>query len=452
MTPRSDLSDLPLADSAPNPRSPAADDHHILQPGTFKHGANATSIHPWLFCILMIPFGAGSGYVSVTLGSLLERGGVSVKEVAWLLSLSVLPHTLKVFWAPLVDVSLSPKWWYLISGLLTAVSVGMLGAFPADKSGLAALGWCVLLGGVAASVLGMAVDSLMAHGTAEEAKGRAGGWSQAGNLGGSGLGGGLGLLIAVRVPELWMASGFIALLCAFCCLPLVWLPSSAREFKGSTILTLLKATLLDVWRTVRVRRGILALLLCVVPLGIGASSGLWSIMAPEWNTGPDTVAVVTGVLGGLVSAAGCLAGGFICDRWSRQACYVGFGLAVCVAGLAMAFFPHTPAMFITTTLLISFTTGMSWAGYAAFVLEAIGRGAAATKFSAFAWLANMPIYYMNLVNGWSQEKWGTTGMIQFEAAMGVAGAVVFLIAAKFLLPPRHESGTPSVPPAPVPGG
>jgi hypothetical protein len=72
---------------------------------------------------------------------------------------------------------------------------------------------------------------------------------------------------------------------------------------------------------------------------------------------------------------------------------------------------------------------MSWAAYAAFVLEAIGKGAASTKFTVFATLANIPIYYMNHVNGWSAAKWGTNGMLYFEAAMGVAGAISFVTVA-----------------------
>ena len=187
---------------------------------SYATGDFSRYVHPWLFLVLMIPFGASSGYVSVTLGALLEQGGVSVKEVAALLALSVLPHTLKFLWSPVVDVTLTPKKWYLLSALPTAGTVALLGAYPANTAGLGALSVVAFMGGLMTTVLGMTVDSLMAHCTADELKGRAGGWAMAGNLGGSGIGGGLGLLIAVRVPEQWMASGFIGLLCALCCLAL----------------------------------------------------------------------------------------------------------------------------------------------------------------------------------------------------------------------------------------
>lgn len=403
---------------------------------------NSRAVHPWLFLVLMIPFGAASGYAATVLGYLLKRGGVSGLEIGSLLALGTLPHTWKFIWSPVVDLTLSPKKWYAISTLLTALALGMFGAFPESSRSLGALSVFVFLGGCATSFIGMAVDSLMAHCTPEEAKGRAGGWCQAGNLGGSGLGGGLGLLLALHWPEHWMASALIAGICALCCLALGGMPSPPREIRGDTVGQLIMAVLRDTWGVVRVRRGMLALLLCIVPLGIGASSALWSAMGSEWGASGETIAVVTGVMGGLVSATGCLAGGFLCDRWNRQSCYVGFGLLVAAAGALMGAAPRTPVMFTVFTLSMSFAAGMSWAGYTAFVLEAIGRGAAATKFTAFASIANVPIFYMQVVNGWALSKWGSAGMLYFEAALGGLGALIFLLAAWLLL--REARKMPAV--------
>ncbi len=393
----------------------------------------------------MIPFGVVAGYVAVTLGSQLGRAGVSVEKIAALGALVTLPHTFKFFWSPLVDVTLSQKKWYVISVLLTAVGVASLGFFPANESGLLAFGFAAFLGSLASTVVGMAVESLMAHCTAEELKGRAGGWFMAGNLGGSSVGGGLGLFMVERVSEPWMASCIVAGLCLLCALALFGLPSPARDLQERGVFPLIGESLRDLWRTVCQRRGKLALILCFLPLGIGASSGLWAALAPEWNASPDLVALVTGVVGGLVSAAGCIAGGFICDRRDRQTSYVWFGILVAVAGIALAMLPRTPAMFTAGTLVFSFVTGLSWAGYSAFVLEAIGKGAAATKYSAFASLANAPIAYMALFNGAVQTRMGTSGMLYMEAAMGLLAAVVFIFTARRLLPHRAAAGVKPAP-------
>ena len=56
------------------------------------------------------------------------------------------------------------------------------------------------------------------------------------------------------------------------------------------------------------------LVLLASPIGIGAASNLWSAVAPDWRASPNTVALITGALGGVISAIGCVAGGSIADR------------------------------------------------------------------------------------------------------------------------------------------
>ena len=47
------------------------------------------------------------------------------------------------------------------------------------------------------------------------------------------------------------------------------------------------------------------------------------------------IALVTGVLGGIVSAAGCLVGGYWCDRMDRKTAYALYGLLQAVCAIAM---------------------------------------------------------------------------------------------------------------------
>ena len=47
----------------------------------------------------------------------------------------------------------------------------------------------------------------------------------------------------------------------------------------------------------------------------------------------------------------------------------------------------------------------------------------------------MPIAYMTLVDGWGHARWGASGMLNVEAAIGVLGIIVF-VAVAMALPPR----------------
>ena len=106
----------------------------------------------------------------------------------------------------------------------------------------------------------------------------------------------------------------------------------------------------------------------------------------------------------------------------------------------MALAPRTEAMYVVFTLIYALITGLTYAGFTAFVLEAIGMGAAATKYNVMASLSNTPIYVMTQVDGWAHTHWGPGGMLYAEAIGGAIGLAVF-IAVTALLPRRESTAT-----------
>ena len=170
--------------------------------------------------VLILPFGMMSGYLTVAVAYLLTQAGVSVELVAGLIAISFIPHTWKFLWAPIADTTLGRKTWYVIACVLSAAGFWATGAFPATRGGLAALTVVVVVSNVAVTFLGMSVESLMAYEAPDDEKGRAGGWFQAGNLGGAGLGGGAGLWLAQHLAAPWMAGAVLGLVCLLCCIAL----------------------------------------------------------------------------------------------------------------------------------------------------------------------------------------------------------------------------------------
>jgi len=102
--------------------------------------------------------------------------------------------------------------------------------------------------------------------------------------------------------------------------------------------------------------GLLALILCFLP-SIGRGLELWSAVADDWRASAGAVELVTGVLNGVVSAVGCLAGGWICDRMNRKGAYALYGVLQGVCAVAMALAPRTEAMYVVFTLVYAFVTG-----------------------------------------------------------------------------------------------
>jgi MFS family permease len=391
--------------------------------------ANAVKpAHPFLFFIFFIPFGIFSGYLTVTLGFLFVRSGVSVQQFAALSGMNLVPQMFKFLWAPAVDSTLSLKKWYLIATLVTACCIFSTGIIPIDAQHLTAYTVMVLVCSFARSFISAAIGGMGAHCTSPALKGKVGGYSQAGNLGGGALGGGLGLLLAQHSGNPLVPAGILALFCVACCLALLFITEPVSTIKVKKISTTVGNVYKDVWQTLKTNRGFLALLLNLVPLGTGAAGFLFAAVAKDWHAGATIVEFVTGFWSGIVIIVGCILGGFICDLVDRQKAFVWFSILQGACCVGMAFCPHVPVMYIIWTITYALINGFVNAGYASFTLEAVNRGAAASKYELYSSMAYLPLYFMFWVLGITYAKWGAFGMLNTEAVIAVIAAVIYFTA------------------------
>jgi len=218
-----------------------------------------------------------------------------------------------------------------------------------------------------------------------------------------------------------------------CSLGLIGIQEPVRRASVSLI-GALREVVIDLRDTiVRSRTGLLAMILCFLPVGSAAAVGLFSAIAGRWNTSADAVALYTGVLGGVVAAVGCLAGGWLSDQMDRKRAYAVTGVFLAVVAVGMALAPHTQVGYAVFTLTYQFGSGLAYGAFTGFVLEAIGRGAVATKYNALASLSNIPIWYMTQIDGAVSDTSGPDVMLYVDAASEVLGVVVFLTIAFLLL-------------------
>ncbi len=412
---------------------------------------NVRPTPPWLFAFTILPFGAAVGYVTIAAPFWLEQRQVSLAAIGAVSGISMAPHAFKFAWAPLVDLGGRRRRWFLLTALLTAAALVALSLLSDPSRHLLAFTVLATLAQVAGTTAAVAADGLMAITTRAGDQGKAGGWRMAGNVGFTGLLGALALGIAGRssVP---IAGGVLGVLVAISSLAVLRIeepapPVAAGRARLAEARRQLAAVFRDVGRTLGSRVGWTGLVICAVPVGAGALTNLFSAMGSAYGASPDEVALVNGLGGGLLGAAGAVIGGFLADRMNRRLAYGLAGGLTALSGLAMMLGPLTPLTYGWGTLLYNFTNGIAFAALAAFILEMVGHGpGAATKYTSFIAVSNLASSYVTALDGWGSRVGGLAvrGPLLVDALLTLAGIGVLLgmLALSRRRPPHPVAGGP----------
>lgn len=398
-------------------------------------GPAPRSVHPSLFFFLYFAFGAPGGFLTGAIEYYYSKSGVSTAAFGLIVSIALAAQVLKVLWAPLVDTTLNVKVWFLLAMTVTAPCLVLSSNLPIAPSSTFMLALLSLVVSIASSFLGMATDSLMAHDTAPAQRGAAGGWSQAGNLGGAGIGGGAGLWLANQFHSLPIAGAVITAATVACALALLFAPKAQPVSSHADYLSTLRLVVKDCWTVCKTRLGWTTLFVLVLPLGAGGAAQLFSAIAREWRVDVGLLSQINWEVGVATGVAAVL-GGFVCDRMDRRTAYVLFGVLCGVIAAATALAPRTPEWFVFFVFAYSAALGLSYAAFSAATLEAIGGGAAATKYTLFASVSNIPVALMPALDGWADTRWNAGALLWVEFGTAAGAAALFALVAVATRPRR----------------
>lgn len=369
--------------------------------------------------------GISQGFVTVTLPFMLTQNGFSIALTAGIVAVGISANLWRFVWGPIVDLSLSLHKWYWISMSASIASLLLICSIPFTIKEATLLSIIVFISQVAATIALLPLNGIMAKQIHENKKGEASGWYQGGSLAGAGLGGGAGIWLATHY-NLTLAGILLCVISVLFALTMLLIKDIPFK-KQKSIVHEIKGMGKNIWSMIKLPVALYVMILILMPIGTGAMSNLWSAVAQDWKVDADTVALVTGILSGIVSAVGCIAGGFISDRWGIWNAYLGIGVICALVTVLMAFMPYTPPAYISGVLVYGFCMGLMYAAYTAVLLFAIGKSHSATKFSLMSSLGNMPVVYMTTFNGWAHDKYGSKFMLSAEAFIGIIFIVIFYL-------------------------
>jgi len=376
--------------------------------------------------VLLLPVGMNQGFISIALGYVLAQRGIAVSVIAGLIGLRLLPDTWLFVSGPLVDCTLTSARWYVLSVIAIAISLMALAFVPLDTAGIALMAPICLALGVASIVSSSATSAAVALTTSLAVRGACAGWRQAGYLGGIGLGGGVGLWLSTHGVGPHVTAGLLALACVSCACPFLFVHVPRAE-RGSTLVSAARTALGSLWALLRSRDGKLAVIAVTLPAGLGAAMNLMPAVAADWRASAALVAAVTGVLGGLAALPGCIAAGYLCDRFPRRTVFIYSALA-CAAGEAlMAIYPHSPQSFAIFVLANSALTGLAYGSVEAVIYDRLGALGAATVGGVLGSLCNLPVVIVTVLIGTVQSHRGSNAMLIVEAGLGVASVALYVL-------------------------
>jgi PAT family beta-lactamase induction signal transducer AmpG len=373
----------------------------------------------------MLPYGISVGFASIALPYILTDHGFSVALAAAVTALGVSANVWRFVWAPFTDLTLSLHKWYWIGIALCAGTIVMLCLIPIDKNAAGLIMAVVLISQIAATFVIAPVGGFMAKTVEEVKKGRAGGFYQVGNLGGTGIGGGVGIFLYIHYS--YTISGFALAGAMLLCLPVLHYVPQVYAEKGET----LKKGFHSLWKSIkhllgsRIALFTMPLLLC--PIGTGALSNVFSSVGKDWKTSADTIALVNGVLNAGVSAVGCIVGGWIADKVGRWWAFFGGGTLMALTTLVMSICVFTPFSYTVGVLTYALMLGIVNAAFTAVILYAIGKELAATKYALLSSIGNLPVVYITALDGWVHDRYSIKIMLQTESMLGLGFIALFLL-------------------------
>jgi hypothetical protein len=384
-----------------------------------------------------MPYGAFNGVVAVAIPYLLRRQGVSVERIAAIVALVQAPAIWYVLWAPVVDIKFRRRTWVVMLSLASAIAAAT--ALSLTTKGLIRSATALF---VVASALNQPVSSavggLVAAVMSPAQRGRAAGWSQAGVLGGGVLSAGVAVWLAdlASARTVGVVVGMLIALPSLVAI-LVDEPIGDRSNRGAHIRRMVR----ELAVVVRRRDIWLGIAFFVSPACAGALMNVFAGIAVDYHSSP-TVVVAVVVLGGVLTAGGALAGGFVLDRIDRWRAYPIAALLTSGVTAAMIFAPLRPATYIIGAAAYALVTGFGYAAFMALALDLVGSDmlAGGTLFTLLTAALNIPVVYMLRLDGLGYGRFGIRGMLGADALGNVLAAIVLVMLLARWQPPVSAAG------------
>lgn len=409
------------------------------------------------FFMLYITEGIPFGFTATVIATQMRRQGLGPAEIGLFVGTLYLPGAWKWLVGPIVDVFHSNRLgrrrgWIL--GMQLCMCAGLLALTPIDfVNHLKLFTAAVFFVNIFGATQDVAIDALACSTLTPQERGVANGLMFAGAYLGQAIGGAGVLMLTDHIrfnATFFFVAGSILAVTLFVVLPMreptvpeaESAPGAPLQRVGREIRDYLLVAVRAFFGT---RAAIAALVFAVLPAGSYALSlALATSLAVEFGLTDRQIGLL-GAATSITSAVGCVAGGYLSDRFGRRRMLAFYVVATVIPTLYLAHVMHqsgwilprdpkwTSAAAIPAGLVLAFWTastayalfqGLGYGTKTALFMDICTPAVAATQFTAYMALLNVVIWYSSTWQGWSAKHIGYPATLVIDAAVGLVSLLV----------------------------
>lgn len=430
------------------------------------------------FFALYLTEGIPLGFTATAIATQMRRQGMGPAEIGAFVGSLYLPWAWKWAVGPFVDVFSSDRFgrrrlWIVIAQIFMVGT--LMAALPVNFSTeIKLFTLLILLHNLFGATQDVAIDALAANVLHPTERGLANGLMFGGAYLGQAVGGSGVLFLAPHIGfsnTYFFVAACIAAVTIFVALPMREPAGPPRPAStGSPFAAAGRQVwsfLVDSFRAFTGTRGaFVALIFAVLPAGAYALGlALQSNLAVELGL-DDTRVGLLNLWSTVISALGCVVGGWLSDRFGRRRTLALYLFATALPTLYLAWvmqqagwiMPVKPELgrpeaaaalvpvFWWMVVIYSLFQGLMYGTRSALFMDVTTPKVAATQFTAYMALMNLVIAYTANWQGWAIENWGYPRTLLADATFGLVG-----IALLPLITPVRAAHGAAAPAAPLPG-
>jgi MFS transporter, PAT family, beta-lactamase induction signal transducer AmpG len=374
----------------------------------------------WVMGLSNASFGLTGGFCGVVLPELFAAHGIPAGHIAVAAALILSPSFWGFIIAPILDVRLSRRTYALILGTITALAVGITVAFP---NRLAFAETVMLPGFLAATLYSGAVGGWMGSLITKKQDGELGIWFSVTNIGAGGLmmvlSGEVLHRFTPTVSALLTAGAILLPMASFIAIPS---PPADRQLARESFGRFCR----EVASLLRQREVQTALLLFLLPAASFALVNVLGGMGKDFSASERTVSLYAGIGSTIAGIIGSFLLFPLVRRISLRPLYVSIGVVGALFTFSLVAMPHTPGSFAIAITGENLFQALAFSASNAIASEVIGPNNpfAATLFTLLVSASNLPLSYMQFLDGRGYDRAGLTGSYVTDAGVSITACIL----------------------------